>query len=114
MIDAGDPRTIEVTKLVNEPTGNATGEASVEATREISDDRMLCYCKSVRYGEVREAIEATRATTVEQIIRHNSAGGGCRTCHNEIEELIAESVARRPRGGLLGFLSRLFSSSKKS
>ena len=70
------------------------------------DSRMLCYCKSVNYGEVRQAIEETDAKTVATVTAHNQAGGGCRTCHNEIEELIA--VHRENKKKSRGILGRLF------
>ena len=70
------------------------------------DARMLCYCKNVRYGEVRRVITEIAATRVAQVTERCDAGGGCRTCHPEIQELIDEHRAARPRAGLVGFLKR--------
>ena len=74
------------------------------------DSKILCYCKNVRYGEVRAAIAHLDAKRVDQVTAYNEAGGGCRTCHPEIQALI--DVHRAQRGGSLGaFFKRLFSRS---
>ncbi len=64
---------------------------------------MLCYCKSVTYGEVRAAIRSVAARTVVEVTRACDAGGGCRTCHPEIEDLLEEARAEQP-----GFFRRLW------
>jgi len=76
----------------------------VEAVnRRVRDDKMLCYCKSVTYGEVRASIRSTGARSVLDVTRECDAGGGCRTCHPEIEDLLEEARQERP-----GFLRRLW------
>ncbi len=64
------------------------------------DDKLLCYCKNVRYGEVRASIERTDARKVNQVMADCTAGTGCRTCHDEIQQLIDEHRARQQGGGL--------------
>ncbi|HGY91066.1 MAG TPA: (2Fe-2S)-binding protein [Planctomycetes bacterium] len=71
--------------------------------RRVRDDKMLCYCKSVTYGEVRASIRAVNARSVLEVTRECDAGGGCRTCHPEIEDLLEEARMERP-----GMLRRLW------
>ena len=58
------------------------------------DDKMLCYCKNVRYGEVRAAIAKLDAKNADQVRAECEAGGGCRTCVPEVDELIQEYRAK--------------------
>ncbi|MCB9832425.1 MAG: (2Fe-2S)-binding protein [Planctomycetes bacterium] len=75
---------------------------------EAADDKMLCYCRNVRYGVVRKVIAEGDLRSPEQVTAACSAGSGCRSCRPEIEELIAEH--RRRHRGLLRWLRRLFPS----
>ncbi|MEZ6194321.1 MAG: (2Fe-2S)-binding protein [Planctomycetota bacterium] len=71
-----------------------------------ADDKMLCYCRNVPYGRVREVIDAG-ARTVPEIMRACDAGTGCRSCHFDIEALIVERrEARRSEGGFFARLRR--------
>lgn len=73
----------------------------------VPDEKMLCYCRNVRYGEVRASIERTGARRVQQVMDDCTAGTGCRTCHNEIQDLINEHEAANPRGGFGRLLRKL-------
>lgn len=64
-------------------------------------DKMLCYCLGVRYGTVVECVREDRLVSVAQVTRACKAGGGCRSCHPEIQEVIdAVRKSRRRRGPL--------------
>ena len=76
-----------------------------------NDQKLLCYCKNVTYGEVRRAIAQLDARRIDQVTALNQAGGGCRTCHPEIQALIDEYRESRPETGLTGFLKRWFTRS---
>ncbi|MAG57250.1 MAG: hypothetical protein CMJ83_13235 [Planctomycetes bacterium] len=72
-------------------------------------NKMLCYCLGVRYGAVVETIREHDYRTVSQVTRGCKAGGGCRSCHPEIEELIEEVRMERQGGeGVFATLGRLF------
>jgi len=71
-------------------------------------NKMLCYCLGVRYGRVIDVVTEEECKTVQQVTRLCKAGGGCRSCHPEIEELIADAKARRKHTGIRGVLSRVF------
>ena len=81
-------------------------------TRRLDTDtkKMLCYCLGVRYGRVIDAVRDPGCRTVQQVTRRCKAGGGCRSCHPEIEELLAEAQAERRAagGGIKRVLAHLF------
>ena len=72
-----------------------------------SDDKMLCYCRNLKYGEVRESVARTDARKVQQVMDDCTAGTGCRTCHDEIRELIDEHRESKTRGGLGGLIRKI-------
>lgn len=71
-------------------------------------DKMLCYCLGVRYGRVIDVVVEEGCKNVQQVTRLCKAGGGCRSCHPEIEEVITDAAARRKAGGLKGMIGRVF------
>lgn len=73
-------------------------------------NKLLCHCLTVTWQEVEDTIREHRCKTVKDVTLHCSAGGGCKTCHPEITELIAE--VRAERRGLLRCLGGLFGRSK--
>lgn len=74
------------------------------------DQKILCYCKNVRYGDVRRAIAEGDLKRIEQVTAVNQAGGGCRSCHPEIQVLLNEH--RESKGSLLsGLLKKFFTKS---
>ena len=77
---------------------------------ETSREKMLCYCLGVPYGRVIDTVRDEQCKTVQQVTRLCKAGGGCRSCHPEIEGLLAAAREERRRAGsgLLGLIGRLF------
>ncbi len=73
--------------------------------------RLLCHCLTVTWQEVEDTILERGCRTVEQVTACCGAGGGCRTCHPEIQELIA--LVGPARGGFRNLLARLFSRKNK-
>ena len=69
--------------------------------------KMLCFCLGVRYETVREAVVEHSCRSVKDVTQACKAGGGCRSCHPEIEEEIARVRAGMKRSSR-GWLSRLF------
>ncbi len=76
------------------------------------DDKLLCYCKNVRYGTVRRVIADRDLRSPEQVTAACDAGSGCRSCRPEIEALLEER--RRSQGGRFAWLRRLFARSGDS
>ncbi|RMG35027.1 MAG: (2Fe-2S)-binding protein [Planctomycetota bacterium] len=59
------------------------------------DDRILCHCLRVTYGEVSAAIAAHGCRTVRGVMKKTMAGGGCTACHRRIRQLLAEAERRQ-------------------
>jgi NAD(P)H-nitrite reductase large subunit len=71
----------------------------IVGTREDQVDRkLLCYCLNVRWVDVEEAVRAGNLRTVAEVSAACRAGTGCRSCHPEIEEVLAAARARRGSG----------------
>ena len=73
-----------------------------------TDDKLLCYCMGVTFGTVRQIVRDHGCKTVEQVTRECKAGGGCRSCHPEIEQVISEKQGARKSGGIFGWLVNLW------
>lgn len=52
--------------------------------------RLICRCHGVASPRVYAAVRAGRLGSVAEITKALRAGGGCRMCHPELEEVIAE------------------------
>jgi NAD(P)H-nitrite reductase large subunit len=72
-------------------------------------DRLLCHCLTVTWADVEKTVREHRARTVKQVTAQCRAGGGCRSCHPEIEQIIAR-VKAEERGRFKRFLGGLFPS----
>jgi NifU-like protein len=60
-----------------EPEKKAAGEAA------------LCACYQVPESEIEKAVRLRKLKTVEEITAATRAGGGCHTCHPDLEEILA-------------------------
>jgi NifU-like protein len=52
--------------------------------------RLVCRCLGVSSARVHAAVRAGALASVADVTRAVGAGGGCRLCHPEIEEILAE------------------------
>lgn len=55
---------------------------------------LVCRCRAVRAGTIRQAIRTHGLATFADVTRHTGAGGQCTCCREMIEELLAASTAR--------------------
>jgi NifU-like protein len=51
---------------------------------------LVCKCFAVDSALIEEVVRANGLTTVEQVTHYTKAGGGCATCHEPIEEILAK------------------------
>lgn len=64
---------------------------STEETREEEGTgETVCYCYDVPDTVIRKTIKEHSCTEVDEVTELCNAGGGCTSCHPDIEELIDE------------------------
>jgi NifU-like protein len=51
---------------------------------------LICKCFAIDAVLIEETIRANGLTTVEQVAHYTKAGGGCASCHEGIEEILAK------------------------
>ncbi len=51
---------------------------------------LLCKCFGVDEGMIERAIRMNKLTSIEQITDYTKAGGGCLTCFDKLEEVLAK------------------------
>ncbi|WP_153108737.1 Fe-S cluster assembly protein NifU [Propionivibrio limicola] len=56
---------------------------------------MVCKCFAVDSVLIEDVVRANNLTTVEQVTNYTKAGGGCSSCHEGIEEILAKVSAER-------------------
>ncbi len=62
---------------------------------------LLCKCFGVDEGVIERAIKMNKLTSVEQVTDYTKAGGGCLTCFDKLEEILARTNAELVADGVL-------------
>lgn len=57
---------------------------------------VVCECFGVTDLEIERAVKEDGLTTIDQVIHHLKAGGGCGKCHDDIEALINKVKGDQP------------------
>ncbi|MDD5085680.1 MAG: Fe-S cluster assembly protein NifU [Candidatus Omnitrophica bacterium] len=61
------------------------------AAKEPEDkSRIVCKCFGVTEAKIKRVVQENNLRTVAEVTNYCKAGGGCRSCHGEIEKIIAE------------------------
>jgi NifU-like protein len=58
---------------------------------------VVCKCFGISGKEIREVVKLNGLKTVEQVTHYTKAGGGCSTCHPEIQEILREMAELEER-----------------
>lgn len=62
---------------------------------------LVCKCFGVDEGVIERAIRMNKLTSIEQVTDYTKAGGGCLTCFDKLEELLAKVNGELVAEGLL-------------
>jgi NifU-like protein len=73
--------------------------------------RLVCRCRGVASPRIFEAVHAQGLCSVAEVTKAVRAGGGCGTCHPEIEEILADA-AGEPVDPAIRLENRLLSESE--
>lgn len=59
------------------------------------EGKLICKCFGVDEGQIRRAVLTNGLTTLEEVINYTKAGGGCTSCHESIELVLADILAEQ-------------------
>ncbi len=59
------------------------------------EGKLICRCFAVDEGKISRAVEKHSLTSIEDVINYTKAGGACTSCHEKIEMVIDEIVAKK-------------------
>ena len=54
------------------------------------ESKIVCHCFKVDEATIKKCITDNNLTEVEEITEHCNAGGGCASCHGDLEEILEE------------------------
>jgi NifU-like protein len=62
---------------------------------------LVCKCFGIDEGVIERAVKMNKLTTIEQVTAYTKAGGGCLTCFDRLEEILARTNEELVAEGLL-------------
>ncbi|PWB84421.1 MAG: Fe-S cluster assembly protein NifU [Methylocystaceae bacterium] len=65
------------------------------------ESALVCKCLGIEESVIERAIKANKLTSVEQITAYTKAGGGCTTCLDKLEDILARVNAELVADGAL-------------
>jgi NifU-like protein len=65
------------------------------------DGALICKCFGVDEGMIERAVRANKLTSLEAVTHYTKAGGGCSSCMEGLEEVLAKTNAAMVEEGLI-------------
>lgn len=74
----------------------------VKIEKPVDEGVIVCNCFGVTDNKIAHEVREHKLTTIEQVTNFCKAGGGCRSCHPQIQEIIDEVWQKEKEKALAG------------
>ncbi|GIQ68790.1 NAD(P)/FAD-dependent oxidoreductase [Xylanibacillus composti] len=92
MIRSGEDVTGKEKQILLADDASGKGKSDVELVAAMADDEIICGCNGVSKGDIVSAIHDKGCTSVGEIKACTKASGGCGSCKNLVEGLLAHTL----------------------
>lgn len=65
------------------------------AAEDEDEGRIVCNCFGITEGKIRRVIREDNLRTLEDVTNYTKAGGGCGSCIDQIEEILADELGKK-------------------
>jgi NifU-like protein len=62
---------------------------------------LICKCFGIDAGMIERAVRVNKLTSLDQVTNYTKAGGACKTCHEKIEDVLAEVLTAMAAEGVI-------------
>jgi len=67
------------------------GEEVTDDEEDHDHGKIICRCLGVTDATIKHVVETNKLTTVDDVTHYCKAGGGCTSCHNDIQMILDEA-----------------------
>jgi NifU-like protein len=95
-LDGLPPEKMHCSVMGREALQAAVADYRGETVEEDHEEgELVCKCFGIHAGLIEEVVCANHLATVDDVTNYTKAGGGCSSCHEQIEEMLAKLQTRR-------------------